>query len=99
MVKLDNWSTPGNIPSSANLVTQPVSPVSPVMREKLAEGIDETHGINESMRGKQNRETSGFAMQYAADSRLALLRSHSFPFIPDAVWGTVASVEEDLDNG
>jgi predicted nucleic acid-binding Zn-ribbon protein len=32
-------------------------------------------------------------------SRLALLRSHSFPFIPDAVWGTVASVEEDLDNG
>ena len=55
----------GNIPPSANLVTQPVSPVMLAMREKLAEGIDETHGINESMQGKQNRETSGFAMQYA----------------------------------
>lgn len=36
-------------------------------REKLALGIDDMWGVNESMFGQQSRETSGFSMQYATN--------------------------------
>lgn len=55
----------GSQPPFAQLATQPVSPVMLTMRDRMEKSIDDTHGINESMRGEQNREVSGFAMQYA----------------------------------
>lgn len=43
----------------------PLPTAMPSFRDQMRVGIDDTLGVNESMFGVQNREQSGFAMQYA----------------------------------
>lgn len=43
----------------------PMPPSLREMRESLRSGIDDMMGVNDSMMGQMQRETSGFSMQYA----------------------------------
>ena len=61
----------GQVPPTVH-TPQPVSPIIPQLRTLYTNQITEIYGINDSQLGKQSRETSGAAMQYATQQGMAL---------------------------
>lgn len=68
---MDILTYSGGVPPTLH-APNPVAPIIPQIREMYAKEIPEIHGINESQFGKQSRETSGSAMQYATQNGAAL---------------------------